>query len=67
MRPAGTAVEAVWRMLPLESPPPLNRVEVSMVSHPMVVDDSKARSELGYRPVITIEQGMMELSRGSVA
>ena len=67
MRPAGTTVEAVWRMLPLESPPPLNRVEVSMVSHPMVVDDSKARSELGYRPVITIEQGMMELGRDPAA
>ena len=50
-----------------ERPLPLNRVEVSMVSHPMVVDDAKARSELGYRPVITIEQGMVELSKGCAA
>jgi nucleoside-diphosphate-sugar epimerase len=49
--------------LPLKSTPPLNRVEVSMVSHPMVLDDSKAHTELGYHPVISVERGMAELGR----
>jgi nucleoside-diphosphate-sugar epimerase len=63
MRGVGASVEATWRILPLNSAPPLNRVEVTMVSHPMVLDDSKARTELGYRPVISVERGMAELGR----
>jgi nucleoside-diphosphate-sugar epimerase len=63
MRGVGSAVEATWRILPLKSAPPLNRVEVSMVSHPMVLDDSKAHTELDYRPVISVERGMAELGR----
>jgi nucleoside-diphosphate-sugar epimerase len=53
-------VEALWRLLPGD--PPLNRVEVNMVGHPMVIDDGKARRDLGYRPVISIEDGMAALA-----
>jgi nucleoside-diphosphate-sugar epimerase len=53
------ALEFIWKLLPGE--PPLNRVEVNMVGHPMVVDDSLARDELGYRPVVSIEDGMAAL------
>ncbi len=62
MRAAGAAMEGAWRLLRLDSHPPVNRVEASMVSHAMVVDDRKARAELGYQPVITIEEGMAALS-----
>jgi nucleoside-diphosphate-sugar epimerase len=32
-----------------------------MVNHPMVLDDSRAHTELGYRPVISVERGMAEM------
>lgn len=61
MRGVGAIMESIWRLLPLKSTPPLNRVEVAMISHPIVLDDSKARAELGYRPVISFDDGMAEL------
>ena len=62
MRAAGAALETVWRVLPTRSAPPVNRVEAYMVSHPQVFDDSAARAELGYRPVISFEEGLRELT-----
>lgn len=61
MRTAGATLETIWKVLPLNSPPPVNRIEAYMVSHPQVFDDSRARAELGYRPVITVEDGLAEL------
>ena len=58
MRAAASVVESAWRVLPTSSPPPINRVEAYMVSHPQVFDDGQARRELGYRPVISVEQGL---------
>jgi nucleoside-diphosphate-sugar epimerase len=62
MRAAGAALEALWRALPTRSDPPINRVEAYMVSHPQVFDDSAARRDLGYVPVITIDDGLAELN-----
>jgi len=33
-----------------------------MVSHPQVFDDSAVRRELGYQPIITVEEGMVDLT-----
>jgi nucleoside-diphosphate-sugar epimerase len=60
MRAIAATAESAWKVLPGDAP--LNRVEASMVSHPMVVDDSKARRELGYSPVVSFEDGMAELT-----
>lgn len=62
MRAAGATLETLWRLLPIKSPPPVNRVEAYMVSHPQVFDDTAARRELGYRPVISIRDGLAELA-----
>ncbi|MDX1469460.1 MAG: NAD-dependent epimerase/dehydratase family protein [Acidimicrobiia bacterium] len=61
MRAVGATLETVWRFLPTRSWPPVNRVEAYMVSHPQVFDDTLARRELGYRPVISVEEGLEEL------
>ena len=65
MGATATALEAIWHLLPTNSPPPVSRVEAHMVSHPQVFDDARAQSELGYRPVITVEEGLAELERRS--
>jgi nucleoside-diphosphate-sugar epimerase len=62
MRGAGAALEFAWRVLPLRGAPPLNRVEAYMVSHPQVFDDTRARRELGYRPVIGFDEGIARLT-----
>ena len=49
-------------MLPLKGSPPLTRFALWAASKDCVLDDSKARSELGYAPVVTRERGLAELT-----
>lgn len=60
-RPGARLLESVWRLLDREEPPPLDRQTLALMGHEMTVDDSKARDDLGYEPVITREAGLEEL------
>jgi nucleoside-diphosphate-sugar epimerase len=53
--------ELAWKLLPLKGSPPLTRFAFWAASKDCVLDDSKARSELGYAPVMTRERGLAEL------
>jgi nucleoside-diphosphate-sugar epimerase len=57
-RAAAAASEAAWRVLPLKGEPPLTRTMIWLSAQEVTVDDSKARSELGYEPVVSIEEGL---------
>jgi nucleoside-diphosphate-sugar epimerase len=41
--------------------PPISRQEFATIGGEVTIDISKARAQLGYRPVITIDEGMAEL------
>jgi nucleoside-diphosphate-sugar epimerase len=62
--PAAAAAETAWRMLRLRGEPPLTRFAVWVSSQECTIDISKARSELGYAPVIDRERGLAELRSG---
>jgi nucleoside-diphosphate-sugar epimerase len=55
--------ETAWRLLPLPGQPPVTRLAYWLASQECTIDISRARSELGYAPVKTIDQGMEELTR----
>ena len=55
--------ETMWRVLPLPGIPPVTRTFLALSAQEMTVDDSKARQELGYRPLISIEEGLADLTR----
>jgi nucleoside-diphosphate-sugar epimerase len=59
---AARAAEAAWRLLPLRGAPPLTRFAVWFASLECTVDDSRARADLGYEPVLTREDGLAALS-----
>jgi nucleoside-diphosphate-sugar epimerase len=59
---AATALEAVWRVLPLRGAPPLTRTFLALSAQEMTVDDGKARRELGYRPVVQRSAGLAALA-----
>jgi nucleoside-diphosphate-sugar epimerase len=59
---AATMMELAWRLFRLSSEPPLTRFAVSMMSHDCTLNDSKARRELNYAPVISRERALSELS-----
>lgn len=59
---AGWLCETGWRVLPLPGEPPLTRHAAMLMSRDCLLDDTKARRELGYRPVIDVETGLAQLS-----
>jgi len=60
-RMLGITIEAVWRFLRLKPEPPLTHFAAAMASSDCTININKARAELGYVPIITIEQGLEKL------
>ncbi len=58
------AAETAWRLLPLGGEPPLTRFAVWLSSQECTIEITKARTELGYEPVISREAGLAALRAG---
>jgi nucleoside-diphosphate-sugar epimerase len=56
-----TIGEAAWRVLPLPGQPPVTRLAYWLASQECTIDISRARRDLGYSPVTSVDQGMEEL------
>lgn len=59
------AGEAAWKRLPLPGRPPLTRMALWVSSQECTIDITRARSELGYEPVRSIDDGLAELAAAS--
>jgi nucleoside-diphosphate-sugar epimerase len=57
----GATCETLWSVLPLSGAPPLTRFSAMIMSRDAVLKDDKARDEMGYRPAISVEDGMRAL------
>ncbi len=55
--------ETAWRMLPLPGQPPVTRLAYWLASQECTIDITRARTELGYAPVRTMDDGMEDLAR----
>ena len=55
------ASEAAWRLLPLRGAPPMSRFTAWVLTQECTIDISKAKRELGYRPIVSREEGLDEL------
>ena len=56
------AMEFVWSTFRLRGQPPLTRQLLRMIGYTFTLDDTLARSELGYRPVVTWEKGLTAMA-----
>jgi nucleoside-diphosphate-sugar epimerase len=61
-RALAAAGEAAWSALPLKGSPPITRMALWVSSLECTIDISRAREELGYAPVRTIDDGLAEMS-----
>ena len=57
---AGVA-EGAWRTFSLKGQPPVTRFGAMIMSRESVLIDAKARREMGYAPVISVEEGLRQL------
>jgi nucleoside-diphosphate-sugar epimerase len=60
-RAAAATSETAWRLLPLPGRPPLTRLAVWLSAVEATIDITRARTELGYEPIKTIDEGLREL------
>ncbi len=60
---AAAVCETAWHALPLPGAPPLTRFAVWAAGLECTLDDSRARADLGYAPVIGREDGLAALRR----
>lgn len=61
-RAAAPVLEGVWEVLPLRGKPSVTRLAAALLSREITIDTDKARRELGYQPVLTIEEGLAEMA-----
>ena len=54
-------VDRGWRTLRLPGEPGVSGGAVDLVGHEMTVNDARARRELGYAPVVAVEDGLAQL------
>ena len=59
----GWVAEGLWRKLPLGGKPPLTRHAAMAMSRTCTLKDGKARSDLGYEPVVSREEGFAAMAR----
>jgi nucleoside-diphosphate-sugar epimerase len=57
-RAAAAVGERAWKLLPLPGAPPVTRFSVWASGMECTIDDTKAREQLGYRPVMTRDHGL---------
>lgn len=58
-----SVMEFVWRTFRLKGHPPLYKGLVNILGLEFITTDKKARTELGYKTVVTIEQGLKLMSK----
>lgn len=54
-------IEAVWRLFRIRRKPPVTRFSAAIMSANCTIASKKAETELGYAPVVTVEEGMAQL------
>jgi nucleoside-diphosphate-sugar epimerase len=58
----GATCEFLWRTFPMKGEPPLTRFSAMIMSRDAILKDDKARAEMGYAPVISVEDGLRQLA-----
>lgn len=61
--PLARFTENGWTYLPLRGEPPLIREMVHLMAHPFSVSIQKAREQLAYEPLYSMEVGMLEIEK----
>jgi nucleoside-diphosphate-sugar epimerase len=59
--PMAAVSEAAWRLLRLSGAPPMSRFTAWVLTQECTIDISKAKRDLGYRPLVSREEGLDEL------
>ncbi len=62
IRAFANLTEPLFRLANSKSPPPITRFTAHIMSRDCTINDAKARRDLGYRPVIGVNEGLARLA-----
>jgi nucleoside-diphosphate-sugar epimerase len=60
-----SSLETIWKLLKLRGDPPMTKFIVHLMGTEFTIDDSKIRQTLGYKSVLSIQEGLRQLQKGS--
>ncbi len=61
LRSAAFVLEKTWRLFGIKSAPPITRFAIAILARDCTINIDKAKRELGYHPVISIDDGLKAL------
>jgi hypothetical protein len=61
-RTLANVVEPLFRLANSSAPPPITRFTAHIMSRDCTINDAKARAELQYSPIISVEEGLARLA-----
>ena len=67
LRPVAAAVEALWSRFAPDAEPPITRMAVALMAADCVLRLDAARADLGYAPVIPVEEGLAQMTAAGAA
>lgn len=60
--PLARVCEAAWKLLPLSGEPPMTSFRSWLLTQECTIDIAKAKTELGYKPLVSHEQGLAAMA-----
>lgn len=60
----GNIVPVIWKLMKKDGPPPIDAELIHMQGTEYTISDKKAREELGYKDIISYEEGIEDLRAG---
>lgn len=63
MRWIARRIEFIWRILKLQSTPPLTEYAVAVMSNECTLKGNKAREQLNYKPVLSLADGFRQMPK----
>lgn len=58
-------LEGIWKTFRLRGKPPVTRLAAALLSREITIDTNKAERDLGYEPVVTIEEGLADMRQST--
>lgn len=65
VRPAAAVLETGWRVLRVKGQPPISTAAIALGAQEMTVNDARAREELKYAPLVSVDEGIEQLAAQS--
>lgn len=58
-----SAIEIIWRTFKVKGDPPVTKTAIKLMGEEVTVNDAKARKDLGYKGLVSVEEGLAKIKK----